>query len=110
MLPHCAHLSITLCAASNGGVRRTVIFLKFVLFFIRIQLLLQKKSKMETLIVRYDNSNRAIKQVLDGLKRMGAIVVEKSIYNEDFVKKIDKGDSDLNAGKGVSVNLESLWK
>lgn len=65
---------------------------------------------METLIVKYDNGNKAVKQVLDGLMKLGAISVEKSPYSEEFVKKIAKGDKDLKAGKGVSLPIEDLWK
>jgi len=65
---------------------------------------------MDTLIIKYDNSNKAVRQVLDGLKKMGAIVIEKSLYNDDFVKKIAKGEKDLQAGKGVTVNPDELWK
>ena len=64
---------------------------------------------METLIVKFDNNNKAVLQVLNGLMKMGAIVIDKSIYNEDFVKKIAKGDRDLNAGKGSEVDIKSLW-
>ena len=65
---------------------------------------------MDTLIIKYDSSNKAVKQVLDGLKKMGAIVIEKSLYNDDFVKKIAKGDKDLHSGKGVTVSPNELWK
>ena len=65
---------------------------------------------METLIIKYDNNNKAVKLVLDGLKKMGVIVVEKSLYDENFVKKIAKGDKDLLAGKGTVVNPDELWK
>lgn len=65
---------------------------------------------METLIIKYDTNNKAIKQVLDGLKKMGAITVEKSPYTDDFVEKIKKGDKALCAGKGVSVLVDDLWK
>ena len=65
---------------------------------------------METLIVKYNNRNKAVKQVLNGLKNMGAIVIEKFSYDEDFVRKIAKGDRDLIAGKGIVVNTDALWK
>jgi len=65
---------------------------------------------MDTLIIKYDNSNKAVRQVLEGLKKMGLIVIEKPLYNDDFVKKIARGDKDLYAGKGVTVNPDELWK
>jgi hypothetical protein len=65
---------------------------------------------METLIVKYDHGNKAVRQVLDGLNKLGAIVIEKSPYSQDFVEKIAKGDRDLRAGKGTTVNPMELWK
>jgi len=65
---------------------------------------------MDTLIIKYDHSNKAVRQVLDGLKKMGAIVIEKSLYHDDFVKKIVRGEKDLQAGKGIGVNPDELWK
>ena len=65
---------------------------------------------METLIVKYDTNNKAVKQVLDGLMKLGAISVEKSLYSEEFVQKIAKGDKDLSAGKGVVISADDLWK
>ena len=63
---------------------------------------------METLIVKFDTANKAVRQVLNGLSRMGAIVIEKSPYNEEFVQKITKGDRDLKAEKGKKVNIDEL--
>ena len=71
---------------------------------------LQKTEQMETMIVRFDGNNRAVKQVLNGLRKMGAIAIEKSQYDEAFVRKIAKGEHDLRTGKGVVVNLDELWK
>lgn len=65
---------------------------------------------METLIVKFDTGNKAIRQVLNGLSRMGAIIIEKSPYNEDFVQKIARGDHDLKVGKGKKLNIDELWK
>ncbi len=55
---------------------------------------------METLIVKFEPDNKAIRQILNGLSQMGAIVIEKSPYNEEFVQKIAKGDRDIKAGMG----------
>ena len=65
---------------------------------------------METMIVKFDIGNKAVKQILNGLSKMGAIVIEKSIYNEEFVRKIAKGNRDLRSGKGVTINTDELWK
>ena len=65
---------------------------------------------METMIVKFDIGNKAVKQVLNGLNKMGAIVIEKPMYNVEFVRKIAKGDRDLCAGKGITVNTDELWK
>ena len=65
---------------------------------------------MERMIIKFDNSNKAVKQVLHGLNKMGALVIEKPLYNEDIVRKIAKGERDLRAGKGVVVNLDELWR
>ena len=65
---------------------------------------------METLIVKFDNSNTAVKQILNGLRKMGALVIEKPIYNIDILKKIAKGEHDLINGKGKAVNLNDIWK
>lgn len=67
---------------------------------------------METLIIKIPTvsaTNNAIMQVLSGLSKLGAITIEKSPYNEDFVEKIAKGDCDLKAGKGVKINPTELW-
>ncbi len=65
---------------------------------------------METLIITYDDGNRAIRQVLEGLKKMGAISVEKSPYSRRFVRKVARGDKELSQGKGVAIPIEELWK
>jgi len=81
-----------------------------VAFHAKKRYLCKKYTVMDTLIIKYDNSNKAIRQVLFGLKKMGAIVIEKSLYNDDFVKKIAKGEQDLHVGKGITVNPDELWK
>ncbi len=64
---------------------------------------------MNTLIVKFDPGNKAVLQVLHGLSDMGAIVIEKPMYDEDFVKKIARGDHDLKAGKGQKIDPAELW-
>jgi hypothetical protein len=65
---------------------------------------------METLIVEFDDNNKAVRQVLEGLSRMGAIIIKKSPYSGQFVEKVAGGDRDLKAGKGVKINPDELWK
>lgn len=64
---------------------------------------------METLIIKYDGGNSAVKQVLEGLKKMGAITIEHSIYNDEMVEKINRSEKEFKAGKGVIVDIDKLW-
>ncbi len=64
---------------------------------------------METLIIKYDGGNSAVKQVLEGLKKMGAITIERSIYNDEMVEKIERSEKAFKDGKGVTIDIDKLW-
>lgn len=55
----------------------------------------------------------ALKAFMKALKIKFELSKEPSLYNPEFVKKIEQGDIDLKSGKGRSVKLEeldNLWK
>ncbi|MDB4903428.1 MAG: hypothetical protein JWQ63_2709 [Mucilaginibacter sp.] len=65
---------------------------------------------METLIVHPENKEQlvALKAFMKALKI--SFEKAKSPYDPEFVKMIQQGDEDLKAGKGVKVDIDSLWK
>jgi len=64
---------------------------------------------MTTLTIQVpDKDTELLKQVL---KKFNAkILTEESPYNEEFVNEIKKGERDLKSGKGIKVDVGSLWK
>jgi Protein of unknown function (DUF2683) len=64
---------------------------------------------METLIVHPQN-----KEQLDALKAfMKALKISfeaEKPYDPEFVAMVLQGDEDLKAGKGVTVDVDNLWK
>ncbi len=66
---------------------------------------------MTTLTIKLPNDNPAVMQVLTGLSKMGAIIIEnESPYDPAMVEKINRGKRDLAAGKGMKIKTENLWK
>jgi hypothetical protein len=71
---------------------------------------------MTTMTISIPDGDSAILQVLKGLSKMGAIIIErkaaagKSLYDERMVEKIRRGDRDLREGKGIKVDPDNLWK
>jgi len=65
---------------------------------------------METLIVHPSNKEQlaALKAFMKALKI--SFKEEKSTYDPEFVKMIKQGDEDLKSGKGVKVDIDTLWK
>jgi hypothetical protein len=65
---------------------------------------------METLIVRPGSKEQltAIKAVMKAMKI--SFERKESGYDPEFVKMIQQGDEDLKAGKGISVDVDNLWK
>ncbi len=66
---------------------------------------------MTTLTIKLPDDNPAVMQVLTGLSKMGAIIIEnESPYDPAYVEKIKRGERDIAAGKGVKIKTEDLWK
>ena len=65
---------------------------------------------METLIASPVNKEQlnALKAVMKALKV--DFKVEKSLYNPEFVAKIEKSRQEIKEGKGVKIKVEDLWK
>ena len=65
---------------------------------------------MESLIVRPENKKQlaALKAVMKALNI--PFEKDKSPYDPEFVKMIEKGDEDLKGGKGIKVDIDNLWK
>jgi len=65
---------------------------------------------METLIVHPNNKEQlaALKAFIKAFKI--SFEEEKSSYDREFVAMVKQGDEDLKAGKGVSVDVDNLWK
>jgi hypothetical protein len=65
---------------------------------------------METLIVHPENKEQlaAIKAFMKALKI--SFEEKRASYDPDFVKMVQKGEADIKAGKGVSVDIDNLWK
>ncbi len=69
---------------------------------------------MQTILIQTDEVKaKGIKQFLRAFGVGYKIEKKVKPYNEDFVKKIEKGDEDLKNGRGRTVTLEELehlWK
>jgi hypothetical protein len=65
---------------------------------------------METLIVHPKTKEQlaALKAVIKALKIEFQSV--KSPYDQEFVRKIQKGREDIENGKGVKIDVDDLWK
>ncbi len=65
---------------------------------------------METLIVHPENKKQlaALKAFMKAFKI--SFEENKSTYNPEFVEMIKQGDKDIEAGKGVKVDIDDLWK
>lgn len=65
---------------------------------------------MQTLIVHPENKEQltAIKAFLKALKI--SFEEKKSGYDPEFVEMIKQGEEDIKARKGVSVDIDNLWK
>lgn len=37
-------------------------------------------------------------------------IIKEKLYEQKFVKQILKADNDIEAGKGIKIDLEDLWK
>ncbi|MBS1501986.1 MAG: hypothetical protein JST32_07990, partial [Bacteroidetes bacterium] len=63
---------------------------------------------METLIVHPGNKEQsdALKTFMKAFKI--AFEEEKSVYDPEFVEMVKQGDKDLEAGKGVKVDIDNL--
>ena len=63
---------------------------------------------METLIVHPDNEEQlaALKAFMKALKI--SFKEKKPAYDPEFVKMIQQGDEDLEAGKGIKVDIDNL--
>lgn len=66
---------------------------------------------METLLVYPENNKqlKALKAVMAALN-VRFEKKEESPYDPEFVKKIERGKKDFEAGNYTTVNLEDLWK
>jgi hypothetical protein len=64
---------------------------------------------METVIISYEADNKAVRQVLSGLAKLGAITVKKSPYSEEFVQKVQQGDKALRQGKGTAMDINAIF-
>ncbi len=75
---------------------------------------------MTTLTIKLPENNRAVMQVLNGLSRMGAIIIEKSSVDEEFeripglpytkeerIASVRKSMADYRAG-GRTYTIEEL--
>lgn len=54
-----------------------------------------------------------LKKLISTMNGVTIRKIEKSNYNPEFIKKIEKGNKDLQTGKGtkITVNeLHALWK
>ena len=65
---------------------------------------------METLIVHPKNKEQlaALKAFIKALKI--DFTTEKNTYNPEFVAKIKRGQEQKQAGKGIKIAVEDLWK
>ncbi|HVS93307.1 MAG TPA: DUF2683 family protein [Mucilaginibacter sp.] len=63
---------------------------------------------METLIAHPENEEKliALKAFMKALK----IPFEKSTYDPEFVKKIERSKQDFKAGKYKAIKTKDLWK
>jgi hypothetical protein len=64
----------------------------------------------KTAIISYDNNNKAVMKIIDGLKSMGVIKFEEYPYNRAMVEKLKRGDKAIKEGKGIIINTDDLWK
>jgi len=75
---------------------------------------------MKTLTVNFEDSlsEKAITSVLDALKLEYDIdddaefkdETERIMANPYLSEKLDQGRKDMEAGKGISISIENLWK
>lgn len=70
---------------------------------------------METLVVRPQNQaqEKAVKAILEALQVPYDWEPEadnESLYNSEFVAKIQQGDDDIKAGRFTVIKTEDLWK
>jgi hypothetical protein len=68
---------------------------------------------MPTLIIHEDSKEKweALEAFMKALKIKFETSKESSkTYNEDFVKKIQRGDKDVKSGNLKTKSLEDLWK
>ena len=65
---------------------------------------------MGTLIAHPDNKEKmaALKAFMKALKI--DYVEDKSPYNPEFVKKINRSEEDFKAGRYTAIKTEDLWK
>ncbi len=65
---------------------------------------------METLIVHPENEEKlaALKAFMKALKIR--FEEQKTPYNPEFVKKIERSEEDFKAGKFKAIKTEDLWK
>ena len=65
---------------------------------------------METVIARPANKEQlnALKAFMKALKV--DYKVEKSPYDQEFVKKILQGRQEIKEGKGLRIKVDDLWK
>jgi len=63
---------------------------------------------METITLKYDSKNDLAVNIISSIKSAGVFIIveDKSPYDKEFVKKIQKS----RKSKGVVIKTKDLWK
>jgi hypothetical protein len=67
---------------------------------------------MATITLKYDPKNKLVKTILNSAILAGATVekADTSVYNKEFVKKIQESERQFTAGKFKTIKTADLWK